>query len=160
MEVENIFFLRFLVINAENAAHKSEKFSAMATRTRHEYLKDLATNYVTNTTLETGAKGKGKLLNVLTIHVVIMILAMLTQVWVQSTHVKHCLSSGILRSTKKKEKVRPQICPEKVSRGALVWNVQVMWPTFKGALSWRFCGILAKLLKYLTKNLFSNIKLL
>ena len=34
----------------------------MATRTRHEYLKDLATNYVTNTTLETGAKGKGKLL--------------------------------------------------------------------------------------------------
>ena len=48
------------VINAENAAHKSEKFSAMATRTRHEYLKDLATNYVTSTTLETGAKGKGK----------------------------------------------------------------------------------------------------
>ena len=48
------------VINAENAAHKSEKFSAMARRTRHEYLKDLATNYVTNTTLETGAKGKGK----------------------------------------------------------------------------------------------------
>ncbi|KAJ7389259.1 Signal-induced proliferation-associated 1-like protein 2 [Desmophyllum pertusum] len=42
----------------------------MARRTRHEYLKDLATNYVTNTTLETGAKGK-----------------------------------GILRSTKKKEKV-------------------------------------------------------
>ena len=48
------------MINAENAAHKSEKFSAMATRTRHEYLKDLATNYVTSTTLETGAKGKGK----------------------------------------------------------------------------------------------------
>lgn len=46
-------------MNAENAAHKSEKFSAMATRTRHEYLKDLATNFITNTTLETGAKGKG-----------------------------------------------------------------------------------------------------
>lgn len=83
-------FLLTKVINAENAAHKSEKFSAMATRTRHEYLKDLATNYVTSTTLETGAKGK-----------------------------------GILRSTKKKEKVRPPISPEKVSRGALVWNVQV-----------------------------------
>ena len=39
----------------------------------------------------------------------------------------HCVdSSGILRSTKKKEKVRPRICPEKVSRGALVWHVQVM----------------------------------
>ena len=48
-------------MNAENAAHKSEKFSAMATRTRHEYLKDLATNFITNTTLETGAKGKGTL---------------------------------------------------------------------------------------------------
>ena len=33
--------------------------------------------------------------------------------------------SGILRSTKKKEKVRPPISPEKVSLGALVWNVQV-----------------------------------
>ena len=56
---ERYFFSAITVINAENAAHKSEKFSAMATRTRHEYLKDLATNYVTNTTLETGAKGKG-----------------------------------------------------------------------------------------------------
>lgn len=54
-----IFFFQMAVINAENAAHKSEKFSAMARRTRHEYLKDLATNFVTNTTLETGAKGKG-----------------------------------------------------------------------------------------------------
>ena len=33
---------------------------------------------------------------------------------------------GILRSTKKKEKVRPPISPEKVSRGALIWNVQVI----------------------------------
>ena len=56
-------FVLITVINAENAAHKSEKFSAMATRTRHEYLKDLATNYVTSTTLETGAKGKGKNIN-------------------------------------------------------------------------------------------------
>ena len=43
------------VINAENAAHKSEKFSTMATRTRHEYLKDLATNYITNITLDAGS---------------------------------------------------------------------------------------------------------
>ncbi|NXD88757.1 SI1L3 protein, partial [Halcyon senegalensis] len=42
-------FLLAKVINAENAAHKSEKFHTMATRTRQEYLKDLAQNYVTNT---------------------------------------------------------------------------------------------------------------
>ena len=47
------------VINAENAAHKSDKFRAMAVRTRHEYLKDLVTNYTTNTTVETGAKFGG-----------------------------------------------------------------------------------------------------
>ncbi len=50
------FYSVFLVINAENAAHKSDKFRAMAVRTRHEYLKDLVTNYMTNTTVETGAK--------------------------------------------------------------------------------------------------------
>ncbi len=43
-------------INAENAAHKSEKFRAMATRTRQEYLKDLATNYVSTTVLDSGSK--------------------------------------------------------------------------------------------------------
>ncbi|KAJ7990431.1 hypothetical protein DPEC_G00300250 [Dallia pectoralis] len=37
-------FLLAKVINAENAAHKSEKFHTMATRTRQEYLKDLAEN--------------------------------------------------------------------------------------------------------------------
>lgn len=43
-------------INAENAAHKSEKFMAMATRTRQEYLKDLATNFVTSTSLDSASK--------------------------------------------------------------------------------------------------------
>ncbi|NXI38889.1 SI1L3 protein, partial [Galbula dea] len=42
-------FLLAKVINAENAAHKSQKFHTMATRTRQEYLKDLAQNYITNT---------------------------------------------------------------------------------------------------------------
>ncbi|NWS50632.1 SI1L3 protein, partial [Probosciger aterrimus] len=42
-------FLLAKVINAENAAHKSDKFHTMATRTRREYLKDLAENWVTNT---------------------------------------------------------------------------------------------------------------
>lgn len=49
-------FLITKLINAENAAHKSDKFRAMAVRTRHEYLKDLVNNYVTNSTVETGAK--------------------------------------------------------------------------------------------------------
>ena len=44
------------MINAENAAHNSEKFSAMAVRTRQEYLKDLATNYVTSNSLESASK--------------------------------------------------------------------------------------------------------
>ncbi|KAH9491427.1 Signal-induced proliferation-associated 1-like protein 2 [Bulinus truncatus] len=49
-------FLLAKIINAENAAHKSEKFLTMATRTRQEYLKDLATNYVTSTAVDSGSK--------------------------------------------------------------------------------------------------------
>lgn len=49
-------FLLAKIINAENAAHRSEKFATMATRTRQEYLKDLATNYITTTMIESGSK--------------------------------------------------------------------------------------------------------
>uniref|UniRef100_A0A8C5SCK1 Signal induced proliferation associated 1 like 3 n=1 Tax=Laticauda laticaudata TaxID=8630 RepID=A0A8C5SCK1_LATLA len=49
-------FLLAKVINAENAAHKSDKFHAMATRTRHEYLKDLAENSVTSTPIDSTGK--------------------------------------------------------------------------------------------------------
>lgn len=49
-------FLLAKVVNAENAAHRSEKFATMATRTRQEYLKDLANNYSTTTMIETGQK--------------------------------------------------------------------------------------------------------
>ncbi|KAM4693543.1 signal-induced proliferation-associated 1-like protein 3 isoform 2-T4 [Discoglossus pictus] len=49
-------FLLAKVINAESAAHKSDKFHTMATRTRQEYLKDLAENYVTNTPIDTTGK--------------------------------------------------------------------------------------------------------
>ncbi|XP_071455086.1 signal-induced proliferation-associated 1-like protein 2 [Hetaerina americana] len=49
-------FLLAKVINAENAAHRSEKFATMATRTRQEYLKDLTANYSTTTTVDTGQK--------------------------------------------------------------------------------------------------------
>ncbi|KAF7218866.1 signal-induced proliferation-associated 1-like protein 3 [Nothobranchius furzeri] len=49
-------FLLAKIINAENAAHKSEKFHTMATRTRQEYLQDLAENYVSNTPLDSAGK--------------------------------------------------------------------------------------------------------
>ncbi|XP_053553744.1 signal-induced proliferation-associated 1-like protein 1 [Bombina bombina] len=49
-------FLLSKVINAENAAHKSEKFRAMATRTHQEYLKDLAEKNVTNTSIDSSGK--------------------------------------------------------------------------------------------------------
>ena len=49
-------FLLTKIINAENAAHRSDKFVSMALRTRQELLKDLATNYVTQTTIESGSK--------------------------------------------------------------------------------------------------------
>ncbi|XP_062996613.1 signal-induced proliferation-associated 1-like protein 3 [Elgaria multicarinata webbii] len=49
-------FLLAKVINAENAAHKSDKFHTMATRTRQEYLKDLAENCVTSTPVDSTGK--------------------------------------------------------------------------------------------------------
>ncbi|XP_061098886.1 signal-induced proliferation-associated 1-like protein 1 [Conger conger] len=49
-------FLLAKVINGENAAHKSEKFRAMATRTRQEYLRDLAERHVTNTPIDPSGK--------------------------------------------------------------------------------------------------------
>uniref|UniRef100_H2ULQ9 Signal induced proliferation associated 1 like 1 n=1 Tax=Takifugu rubripes TaxID=31033 RepID=H2ULQ9_TAKRU len=49
-------FLLSKVINAENAAHKSDKFGAMATRTRQEYLRDLAERHVTSTPVEPTGK--------------------------------------------------------------------------------------------------------
>ncbi|XP_076156477.1 signal-induced proliferation-associated 1-like protein 1 isoform X3 [Alosa pseudoharengus] len=49
-------FLLAKVVNAENAAHKSDKFRAMATRTRQEYLRDLAERHVTATPVEPAGK--------------------------------------------------------------------------------------------------------
>ncbi|XP_032666110.1 signal-induced proliferation-associated 1-like protein 1 isoform X3 [Odontomachus brunneus] len=49
-------FILAKIINAENAAHRSEKFATMATRTRQEYLKELATNYSSTTVVDTGQK--------------------------------------------------------------------------------------------------------
>lgn len=58
---KNKTFVEFLlskVINAENAAHRSEKFATMATRTRQEYLKDLCNNFSSQTLVDSGQKLK------------------------------------------------------------------------------------------------------
>lgn len=47
-------FLLAKVVNAENAAHRSEKFVTMATRTRQEYIKDLVANHATTTPVDMG----------------------------------------------------------------------------------------------------------
>ncbi|XP_062324545.1 signal-induced proliferation-associated 1-like protein 1 isoform X2 [Osmerus eperlanus] len=49
-------FLLAKVINAESAAHKSHKFRAMATRTRQEYLRDLAERHTTSTPIDPSGK--------------------------------------------------------------------------------------------------------
>lgn len=49
-------FLLAKIINGENAAHKSEKFHAMAARTRQGYLRDLAENCASTTPLDTAGK--------------------------------------------------------------------------------------------------------
>ncbi|XP_041750067.1 signal-induced proliferation-associated protein 1 isoform X2 [Coregonus clupeaformis] len=49
-------FLLAKAVNAENAAEKAEKFRSMAMRTRQEYLKDLAENYVTTTPIDSSTK--------------------------------------------------------------------------------------------------------
>jgi len=45
-----------VAINGENAVHRSDKFMTMATRTRHEYLRDLAQNYVSATVVDSGSR--------------------------------------------------------------------------------------------------------
>ncbi|KAK0134505.1 Signal-induced proliferation-associated 1-like protein 1 [Merluccius polli] len=49
-------FLLAKVINGESAAHKSQKFRAMATRTRQEYLRDLAERHTTSTPIDPSGK--------------------------------------------------------------------------------------------------------
>merc|ERR1719422_96502 len=49
-------FLLAKIVNAENAAHLSDKFVTMAVRTRAELLKDLGTSHVSQTTLDSGSK--------------------------------------------------------------------------------------------------------
>ncbi|XP_055333196.1 signal-induced proliferation-associated 1-like protein 1 isoform X2 [Paramacrobiotus metropolitanus] len=51
---EFVDFILTKVINAENAAHKSDKFMALAIRTRQEYLKELANNHSTHSGIDMG----------------------------------------------------------------------------------------------------------
>ena len=45
-------FLLAKLINAENAGHHSKKFNIMATRTRRQYLMDLANSYSSSQSIE------------------------------------------------------------------------------------------------------------
>lgn len=47
-----VYFCLLAVINACNASLRSNKFSAMAVRTRKQYLTDLAENHVTAITVD------------------------------------------------------------------------------------------------------------
>ncbi|XP_074037601.1 signal-induced proliferation-associated 1-like protein 2 isoform X3 [Leptinotarsa decemlineata] len=87
-------FLLAKLVNAENAAHRSEKFVTMATRTRQEYLKDLVMNCSTSTIIDTGQK-----------------FCECNDVFIA------------IFSTKKKEKVRPRFIPDLCQRGAILWQV-------------------------------------
>ncbi|XP_032818490.2 signal-induced proliferation-associated 1-like protein 2 [Petromyzon marinus] len=49
-------FLLTKIVNAEKAAHKCEKFHAMATRARHESLRELAEKSVTTTALDANTR--------------------------------------------------------------------------------------------------------
>ncbi|XP_045710859.1 signal-induced proliferation-associated protein 1 [Phyllostomus hastatus] len=49
-------FLLAKALNGEQAAGHARQFHAMATRTRHQYLKDLATNEVTTTSLDSASR--------------------------------------------------------------------------------------------------------
>ena len=47
-----LFIVNCIVINAENAGHHSKKFNTMATRTRRQYLLDLANSYSSSQSIE------------------------------------------------------------------------------------------------------------
>lgn len=92
-------FLLSKIINAENAVHLSDKFRSMAQRTRHEYLKDLAQNYVSNTTISDVSIG---------------------------TSAGAKLVSTIFGASKKKGSLRSShFIGDAVIRGAIVWELSV-----------------------------------
>lgn len=99
-------FLLAKVVNAENAAHRSEKFVLMATRTRQEYLKDLVENCSTHSTIDTGQK--------------------FCKLSMWNDKVFFLLTRNhfpAIFSSKKKEKIRPRFIPDACQRGAILWQV-------------------------------------
>ena len=91
-------FILSKIMNGENAAHRSDKFRSMAQRTRHEYLKDLAENYSTNTTLSDFSSGP-------------------------SAGAK--LVSTIFGAGRKSRSYRPIFRPDPIIQGAIVWDLLV-----------------------------------
>ena len=122
-----LLFLFLAVINACNASLRSDKFSAMATRTRKQYLNDLAENHVTAINIEQ-ANTSGRVGTIDTIHVhagynVSLLICILLIV------------AGILRNLghKKKERTR-QESTLLYTPGALTWKVSIILRTGKVSL--------------------------
>ncbi|XP_031341496.1 signal-induced proliferation-associated 1-like protein 1 isoform X1 [Photinus pyralis] len=97
-------FLLAKVVNAENAAHRSEKFVTMATRTRQEYLKDLVSNFSSTTPVDTGQK--------------------FCKLTVPGYFYRNSFILAIF-SSKKKDKIRPRFIPDACQRGAILWQVML-----------------------------------
>ena len=144
---KNSAFTKFLltkIINAENAAHRSDKFVSMATRTRQEYLKDLATNYATQTTIDSGSKF-GEFVGALSSQPASLPAITkykqnkIRQAQAGPGNISHLISVSPLSfslnilfhsiaalfAPKKKMTVRPRFSPDASLRGALSWAVMV-----------------------------------
>ncbi|KAG8437818.1 hypothetical protein GDO86_008500 [Hymenochirus boettgeri] len=97
-------FLLSKAVNGENAAERGGKFLAMATRTREEYLKDLAGDYVTTATLDS-CSSKLAILNL-------------------SKKRERASSTGTGDKAGKNPRWAYTVPPEFHSPGALVWPVR------------------------------------
>lgn len=94
----------------------------MATRTRQEYLKDLASNYATQTTIDSGSKFGELLMTRERLNNSLFWQKLL----ILSIHSnKTLIFVTALFASKKKLSVRPRFSPDASLRGALSWAVVV-----------------------------------
>ncbi|KAM4722367.1 signal-induced proliferation-associated protein 1 [Rhinophrynus dorsalis] len=97
-------FLLSKAVNGENAAERGGKFLAMATRTREEYLKDLARDHVTTATIDS-CSSKLAILGL-------------------SRKRERAGSTGLSEKTGKGPRWAYTVPPEFYSPGTLVWSVR------------------------------------
>lgn len=93
----------------------------MAQRTRQEYLKDLATNYCTNTTIDSGPKFCKYCEFQLKLHLISCKYWIVLNMYLSFVTFAAILSFG----GRKKERSRPRFIPDSYVLGAISWQVQV-----------------------------------